>query len=341
MKFIKSRNLRIFTAVIILSSFFIIFQNCSHPSDSGSIVVPVKNKLLGCFDQLNQTSEWSNETEVIIDGYTGNAMEPQISSDQVTLFFNNKTSDDRQMDVHYAVKQANGHFLYIGPLSGTVDNDDLDGVPSLDLSGNFYFTSTRTYGNNFRTLFGGLLVLDAANLSNPLSVINVAAADTSFGMGQAGKVDMDMSVSWDGTLAVLSRATFSEGKGYPDESYLEMFNVNSRQLYANNQSFEFLKNVNLSGCRVYAPNLSSDLKELYYTMLAEKSPGDFDFRVVVSKRSQIAEPFGVGAIIEAIPALTTAEGPTLSYNDGGKTLYYHRKDPNDGGRFKIYKVSRP
>lgn len=337
MAFIKSLKLRIAAGLILLVLFAFSFQNCASPtSNSTSTNPPAPKAQIGCFEQLGINTEWSNEVEVPIDAYGGSAMEPKISADQMVLFFNNKTASDTEMDVHYAVKQPSGRFQYAGTLPGTVVPNVLDGVPSMDAAGNFYFTSMRNYGAAFRTIYSGQLTLNAGGLS----VVNVAPADNALGQGQMWWFDMDADVSWDGQFAVISRADFSSQLAYPDSSHLVFVSVQARQLQPVANGVEILKNVNLSDCRVYAPSLSNDLKELYYTVLAKKANGEFDFRVVVSKRANTTDSFSVGSVISAIPGGVVAEAPSITFDDGGKTLYFHKKDLA-ADKFKIYKVTRP
>lgn len=320
---------------ILPTGFLLMFGSCavletSKDSNTGAPAGP------SCFQQLGSNTEWSSETEVEIDGYSQNAMEPKMSADQVVLFWNDKPASDDAMNIHYAVKQGSGRYLYIGTLPGTVSTTDLDGVPSIDSLGNFYFTSLRTYTSNKQSIFGGQISVLGPN---SLQVVSVAAADSNVSFQQNGRVDMDVDVSWNGTLMIASRAVFS-GQAYPDTSYLELFNVSSRVANVLSTSSDILKNVNLSACRVYAPSLSSDLLELYYTVIPTNIvPGPLDLKVVVSKRGSTSEPFGTGAIISGITGELT-EGPAITYDDGGKTLFYHKKDPASG-RFKIFKVSRP
>lgn len=79
--------------------------------------------------------------------------------------------------------------------------------------------------------------------------------------GSTFYVDMDLGLAWDGLTATVARAKFSGGKGYPDTSKLEMFNVNSasRALSINTSSDTILKNVNLAACRLYAPRRTVNL----------------------------------------------------------------------------------
>ncbi len=316
---------------LVISVFFI---NCA--TKPAAEVVPVTP---GCLASLGTNTEWSGETEISITGYTGNAMEPRISSDQVTLFFNNKTSNDTEMDIHYALKTAANTYLYKNTLTGTVSPTSLDGVPAVDSAGRFYFVSTRSYGSNLRTLYSG----QAAVVAGPaLEIQNVASADAAVTLNQAGKLDMDIDVSWDGALAVASNADFTGGLAYPDTSRLAFYNVDTstRIFSPNTNSSTLLANVNLSQCRVYAGSLSNDLLELYYTVFPSGSSfASTDFKLVVSKRASTSLPFGTGQIISGVSG-ELLEGPSITFNDSGKTLFYHKKDPVSGN-FKIYKVTRP
>lgn len=320
------------------------YTNCSSPEKDSSGGGPLTPTVSGCFDQLGTNNEWGSETEVVIsNGYTGNAMEPQISADGVVLFFNNKTSDDTQMNIHYAVKQPDGSYAWAGELAGANQSGVLDGVAATDSLNNFYFMSLRNYGTagRWRSLLGAQF-----SSAGGLSLINIAAADASFPAGTAPSggafnVDMDLGLSWDGTEAIVARASFSGGKGYPDASVLELFSVDSstRALTANPNSATILENVNNADCKLYAPTMSQDKKELYYTVLTVTGTNTYNFKIVVSKRANSSDPFEVGSVISGVTGELT-EGPSISYADGGKTLYYHKKDPVSG-LFKIYKLTRP
>lgn len=350
------------TLVLGLICFFL-YTNCSTSSSTSSVpaktpnvqdpppppenpVEPPVSTALKCFEELGTNSEWSNETEIPIIGFTGNANEPQISADGVVLLFNNKTDNDDEMDVHYAVKQPDGSYVYGGVLGGASINGVMDGVPATDASNNFYFMSIRNYGTGsparYRTLFGSKFSLGAGGA---LSVVNIAPADSSFPNGTAPTptaipLDMDIGVSWDGTKAIVARTTFIPGKKFPDVSQLEIFNVNplTRQLFVDATSNTTLQNVNLEGCFLYAPTMSIDKLELYYTVTEFDKNNDPVFKLVVAKRANVAEAFGKGSIISAVTG-EFFEGPSISNHDGGKTLYYHKLDAASG-KFKIFKVTR-
>lgn len=287
-----------------------------------------------CLDRFGKNQEWESEEEVRIDGYVENAMEPKLSHDQVVLFWNDKPAEDSNMDLHYAVRQPNGHYEYVGPLSGAASPGALDGVPSLDEAGNFYFISTRTFSTNSQTIFAGQVQVEGLG---KLSLGDVRAADDAIPKNGPGVLAMDVDVSSDGALAFASRATFS-GKPFPDQSALALYRVSSRALAAHEASEALLRNVNSQECLVYAASLSRDLLELYYTVAPVGTLREDQFRIAVSKRASPDLPFQRGEIITAVAGKMT-EGPSITHNDGGKYLLFHKKDPASG-KFRVFRVRR-
>ncbi len=289
-----------------------------------------------CLDRFGLNSEWSNETEVIINGYTLNAMEPKVSQDQNTLFWNDKPASDEMMNIHYAVKDTFGVYQYVGTLTGTVNGSSLDGVPAIDNIGNFYFVSLRDYVATFRTVFGGSVDVPAANT---LQILNVNSADSLASQATSGTVDMDIDISGDGQEMVVSRATFT-GDPYPETSRLLIFDVNARQMALRSDSETATEAVNISYCRLYAGSFSHDRLELYFTVipLGAISSGD-NFRIGVATRASLNDPFTNPKLISGLSG-RYIEGPALSQNDSTKTMFFHRFE-SQSGRFKIYKVTRP
>jgi hypothetical protein len=89
---------------------------------------------------------------VVIDGYTGDAMEPFISKDGNTLFFNNSNDPKIDTDLFFAIRTGPLRFRFAGPIVGT-NGTALDAVPSVDMSGQLYFISTRAYASTLETIF--------------------------------------------------------------------------------------------------------------------------------------------------------------------------------------------
>lgn len=328
MKAVNARGIRNAASLVASLVAATAFLSCSEEPET---TVPA----VSCLSGLATNTEFTGETEITVSGYTGNAMEPRISHDQVVLFFNDKPASDADMNVHYAIRQSATVYNYIGTVPGTVASGYLDGVPAIDSSGNFYFISTRDYPTNSQTVFSGVLAVLGPS---SLQVNSVAAADTAVKLSVTGALDMDLDVSWDGTLAVVSRAIFG-GRSYPDSSRLELFDVSSRALQTRSDGQSVFANVNRAGCAVYAGALSSDKKEVFYSLFPTGAPTAADFRVMIAKRNSTTEAFAAGEVISAVTK-NLAEGPSLTIDDGGKTLYYHRFDPVSSS-FKIYKVTRP
>ena len=99
---------------------------------------------------------YGQEIDVTINGLSFDAMEPFVSPDGSTLFFNNLNSGGNTK-LFYATKINDSTFNYVGELNGTnqLIPPYLDGVADLDSLDNFYWTSTRNYGAELETLFHG------------------------------------------------------------------------------------------------------------------------------------------------------------------------------------------
>ncbi len=92
-----------------------------------------------------------------------------------------------------------------------------------------------------------------------------------------------------------------------------------------------LRNVNTAALE-YAPAVSSDLLELFFTRL-ERSGRSPRTAILRSVRPSAAAPFGPPERLASITGFV--EAPTLSSD--GRSLYYHQLD---AGRFVILRVAR-
>lgn len=267
-------------------------------------------------------SNFENPTAIAIDGYNSHAMEPFVSKDGTLLFFNNPTEGTIDANIHYASYVNPTTFKYEGLLPG-VNTLELEGVPSMDALGNFYYTSLATYALNSLSIYRG-------SYSNGV-VTGATAIDQNLTKNQPGMVDMDAVISDDGETLVLAIAKFS-GNNYPDESnFIIATKVNGQFVRASN-SDAVLININTDKLE-YAAALSQDGLELFFTRLdISKTP--FEFHIMSSTRSSKNDPFGIPKNVEAITG-DIFEGPTLSGT--GKDLFYHKKESNV---FRIYRVTR-
>jgi len=97
------------------------------------------------------------ETNVTINGLTFDAMEPFISPDGNTLFFNSLNSGGNT-NLYFATRVDDTTFTYAGPVGGTYDSspDHLDAVASLDSMDNFFWVSLRGYPVPMENLHRGI-----------------------------------------------------------------------------------------------------------------------------------------------------------------------------------------
>jgi len=306
--------------------FGVILLGC-QTSDNGNN----ENSKEDCVSSISVNREYYDEKIITVKNYHGSMSEPQISRNQNVLFFNDKPAHDDDMDIHYAVHEDSEPdpdvFKYIGKVEG-VNSSKLDGVPAIDKYDNFYFVSTRSYRSDFITLFGGNI-----EPNFPVVVDNVKQVGENLTRKQDGWLNMDLGISWDGQTLFVAETLFTDDSGLPSLSDIRMANKVGTEFLWNEKSKTILKNINTECHLEYAPTLSDNNLELFFTRA-----GDLDdissLKILVSKRSKTDEPFRKPELIEAITGLGT-EGPSVSFD--GKTIYYHKKV---GKLFQLFRVKR-
>ncbi len=283
--------------------------------------------LLGCkpsstdSQPLSPAVAFQNPTPVNISGYTGEVMEPFISKDGQYLFFNNRNDPADQTDLFYAQRQPDGSFTFQGEVVGANQNGILDAVASMTTGGVLYFTTIRDYSSTYISIFSG-------SFSNG-QLTNVLPVQGSYCRYQPGWLVMDVEVSADGTTVYFSDAFFNGG---PVPATCDI-GVAARQPNGMNKlsnSAELLQAINTPGDLEYAPCVSANGLELYFTRLNLTTLQTIS---MVSTRENTSAPFGTPERLQAITGF--AEAPSLSFD--GKTLYYHLLVNN---QFKLYKVTR-
>jgi hypothetical protein len=272
--------------------------------------------------------EWGNEEYIEITGIPSNqnAMEPQVSDDELFLFFNNGNGDGQQMDLFYATKVSATQYQYQGPLSGVNHATEVDGTAAIDSNKNFYFVSTRNYGVNQDTVYGGVFNTNG-------SITNVSEKGQNITDVGVGLVTMGVDITYDGNLLFLSRARFSDFTKPPVEADLDIAYKNNGTFLRDTDASRILKDVNTTQYLEYAAALSKDGLELYFTRGYDMTKPD-GLKIMVSKRANTSESFGPAELITAITGNIT-EAPCLSFDD--RRLYFHK---NVNGRSRIYRVSR-
>lgn len=296
------------------------------------IIIIVSFLFWGCFNNtvneeknvvsIPQYPEYTEETEVEISGYNMDCMEPFISKDGKYLFFNS-LNDSVNTSLFYATATSDIAFEYKGEVANVNGiKPHLDAVSSMDINNNFYWVSTRNYPTVFENLQTG-------EFTNG-EVKNSSSVKGNFYIRTNGWIIMDAEISADGKSLYYVNSKFS-GNAFPDEAKIGIAAKGETDFNKIDSSENILKNINNSEYIVYAPSISNDETELYFTRIKK---GSADTEMCVSIRKSKNEPFSVPKKIEISGIM--AEAPTLTLD--GKRLYYHKK-MNDG-KYHIFCMRR-
>ncbi|MFD0836785.1 hypothetical protein ACFQ0I_13485 [Mariniflexile aquimaris] len=259
------------------------------------------------------------EIEVTINNLSFDAMEPFISPNENFLFFNN-LNDGINTKLYYATKVNDSTFNYVGELLGTNQTTPphLDAVADLDANGNFYWTSTRNYPSELNNLFHGTFSSGSVN--------NIERVQGDFNMNTLGWLVMDHGISLDGQFLYYNNARFDDKNCQgPCETILGIAKkVNASTFNKLPNSPSILQNINNSNYIYYAPCISSDNLELYFTRYLKGTiTSGTIFEICVSVRHDASEEFSNPKVLFSETILNLIEAPTLSVDK--KKMYYHRK----------------
>ena len=271
--------------------------------------------------------DYVNEEPVRVIGYDDDLMEPFVSRDGTTLFFNNNNSPGDKTDLHYADARQNGTFVYRG-LVGGANSQKLDGVPTMDRDGNFYFVSTRAYGKTKSTIHSG------AFAGGGVDHVRLVAGDLS--LGKTFWFNMDVEASADGNrlYSTDNRLRFLFGGGV-NRSDLFVAERRGEAFFRAANTEAIFANINTDKLE-YAAAISPDELTIFFNRTDIKALHRKDIRgigIYQATRADADGVFGKPIRIEAITGFV--EGPTVSSD--GCVVYYHRKVAE---RFKLYKVTR-
>jgi hypothetical protein len=264
---------------------------------------------------------FGTEIEVTINGLTFDAMEPFISADGNYLFFNN-LNDGLNTKLFYATKVNDSTFNYVGELNGPNQPTPphLDAVADMDSSNNFYWTSTRNYPAELDNLFYGKF--------NAGSVTNIGRVHGDFNKNIPSWLVMDHGISYDGQLLYYNNARFDNINCQgPCETELGIAQkVNDSTFNQIPNSSVILQNINDTNFIYYAPCISSDNLELYYTRYARDSiTPSTTFEICVAVRNTPTATFSVPMVLFSETIANIIEAPTLTFDK--QVMYYHRKIP--------------
>jgi hypothetical protein len=269
-------------------------------------------------------SDLYKDSQVIeIEGYGDDAMEPCISLDGQYLFFNNSNEEKADTHIHFAKRIAGNHFHYEGFLPGTRSKRK-DMAPSLDRRNHMYFTSLRSFDADRKSIYAGTW--------HPSEVNNVSAVGGDISPTEPFAVNMDSCISPDGSILIISRAQFLPFGSNPRKSDLLIASRTADGTFQLEPSQQNVIKSTNSAALEYAPAITDDLLELYFTRCHKLDNGPF-FETMVARRASRNEPFGPPQRLSALEGFSEAPSLTLDKHE----LFYHKRI---GNVFKICVVTR-
>ena len=261
-------------------------------------------------------ADFSNPQPVTLLGYTGDAMEPFLTRDGRYLFFNNSNDPRTNTDLFWAERVDDLTFRFRGEILG-VNTPALEGVPSMDGDGRFYFVSNRSYNQTASTLYRGRF--SEGHITGIELVPGVSLA-------KPGIVNFDAEISDDGAVLYFVESHFDR-TGHPRTASILFARRSGDHFIRAEDSSRIMAAIN-TGTLNYAPAVSPSQLEIFFTRLDPGGP-----RIYAATRSSADLPFEAPRRIEAITGFV--EAPTLSPD--GRSLYFHRKV---GDHFVLYRVTR-
>lgn len=281
--------------------------------------------IISCSSSDNDITEslvypsFGSEMEVIINDLSFDAMEPFISSNGNYLFFNN-LNDGIDTKLYYATKVNDSTFNYVGELIGPnqTTTPHLDAVADMDSNANFYWTSTRNYPTELNNLFHG--IFRDGNISS------IERVQGDFNMNTPGWLVMDHGISLDGQFLYFSNARFDDSNCLgPCETILGVAHkINASEFSTLPNSTSILQNINNPDYIYYAPCISANNLELYFTRyLKGQITSGTVFEICVAVRDNSLSEFSIPKVLFSEVISDLIEAPTLTVDQ--KIMYYHRK----------------
>ena len=255
---------------------------------------------------------------VSIEGYDGEAMEPFVSRDGRFLFFNTRNDPGANTNIHFA-EASDAGFIYRGLLFGTISHG-LDAVPTMAADGRFCFVSPRDYRHTRVSVICGAFNGKKVERAEPQATLKT---------DRIGRLVFDVELSADGRTMLFAEGTFSGGE-LPDEADIYLATLTPAGYERVPDSAKLFANINTTESLEYAPALSPDGLELYFTRLTNVWPTNGP-KIFRAKRASVDEPFGkperiqLNGFVEAI-----------SFGADG-ALYFHKRVSD---RYKIWRLPK-
>ncbi|MEP6903147.1 MAG: hypothetical protein ABJA66_15470 [Actinomycetota bacterium] len=258
---------------------------------------------------------------VKINGYDREIMEPFLSRDGKTLFFNNLNDSSENTNLHWAIRIDDFTFQYKSEIVG-VNTSNLEGVPTMDKLNNLYFVSNRNYSTSFSTIF-------QAKYSDG-KVENVKLAE-GFSKLKPPWVNFDVEVSEDGETLYLVDSKFN-GQGIPQTGDIFIAKKNGANFKRLENSTEIFKNINTDDLE-YAVSISSDELEIYFTRVKIPLSLSSIPEIYYATRNDLQSSFNPPNKLPNINGF--AEAATISPDKN--LIYFHKKE---SGKFYLYGIRK-
>lgn len=279
--------------------------------------------------QEKSSSLYESPQPVSIDGYNDECMEPFITGDGRYLLFNNSNSPFVDTHIHICKRLGENSFKHLGLLSGSVSKSK-DMAPTIDADGHLYFTTLRSFDKDGHSIYCGEFAKEGLK--------NVSLPNGDISPHKPAEINMDSDISKDGKTLLLSRAHFANPLLPPDKSDLAIAEKENGKFSLNPQSQSLLSQLNTSALE-YAPCLSADSLELYFTRASKKAvAGDAKklepyLRIMVARRKNCFSPYGKPEKLVALDGFI--EAPTITYDK--REMFFHKKVSD---KFRIFCARR-
>ncbi|MBK7309867.1 MAG: T9SS type A sorting domain-containing protein [Sphingobacteriaceae bacterium] len=273
---------------------------------------------------LAQNPIYDNEKLVTINGFTIDAMEPHLHTNDSALFFNS-LNDGVNTSLFFALRINDTTFNLVGavPVVNQTVTPRLDAVASIDTMDNFYWVSTRGYPADFDNLHRIRFLQSGYT--------NFGRVHGDFYIYQPGYLIMDAAVNYYGDQLIYCNAYFNMsicGSIPCDASMGIAQKVNDSTFNKLPNTSTIMASINdTANFCVYAPNLTKDGLEFYYTRFLKTA---FNTEIMVATRSNTNSAFGAPSILVGSPNVVP-EAPTLTADKS--KMYYHKKV---GSTYKIF-----
>ena len=295
-----------FQTLLLVNLAFLIFS-CSSSNDDEVIAAT--------------TIQFGSPQRVTVQGYDDQIMEPFLSRDGNTLFFNNLNNPSVDTNLHWSTRINNTFFEYQGELQG-VATESLEGVPTMDQNNTMYYVYTGDYFQTLNSIYTGSY--------NNGSLTNISVVE-NLSLNEPGWLNFDVEVTNDGQSLYFVDGLY-DANGGPREANIVIARKNGDEFIRDPNSNILLENINTNNLE-YAAAISKNELELCFTRIIGDISVNSEAHIYIATRTSTNLPFSEPQEITEITGFV--EGPTFSANDTG--LYYHKKENDD---FVLYYIEK-